>query len=274
MTRGAVIFAHNNNVVNYVSLAEFCASRVKQFLGIPVTLITTDKVESDIFDKIIEISPAAKLNSKLFYDGMNKNQKLPWNNLTRSDVFDLTPYNETLVLDSDYIINSDFLIKEWENTNEDIRIYKDSFDLGQWREQKEFLYLSDHSIPFYWATVFWFRKTDNTESFFTLVKHIKENWYYYKSLYHIKSTNFRNDYAFSIALHMLNGFSETKIAGTFSRKHFFSRDVDHLLNVSDNKIQLLIQKEQSEDYIFNSISETDVHIMNKFSLLRFIDGQK
>ena len=37
----------------------------------------------------------------------------------------------------------------------------------------------------YWATVVYFKKTPYVESFFNVVKDVKENWNYYKDLYEI-----------------------------------------------------------------------------------------
>ena len=42
MKNGAVIFAHNNQGIDYVKMAIFCASRIKQHLDIPVSIITND----------------------------------------------------------------------------------------------------------------------------------------------------------------------------------------------------------------------------------------
>ena len=43
MTTGAVIFAQNNSSLDYTKLAGFAAKRVKEYLGIPVSVIT-DKI--------------------------------------------------------------------------------------------------------------------------------------------------------------------------------------------------------------------------------------
>ena len=43
MTKGILVFAVNNDNVDYVLQACFVAKRAKQFLNIPVTLVTTDR---------------------------------------------------------------------------------------------------------------------------------------------------------------------------------------------------------------------------------------
>ena len=52
-----------------------------------------------------------------------------------------------------------------------------------------------------------FQKT-KTKTFFELLKYIKENWAYYRWIYRKLHLNFRNDFAFSIAIPHANGFEE------------------------------------------------------------------
>ncbi len=276
MTKGVLLFAQNNSSVDYTKLAIYAASRVKKFLNVPVSVVTNDVtklVSNDkfkIIDKIIELDEQSPY-TKFFYDGANTSVNLQWNNISRSSAYNLTPYDETLVIDVDYIVNSTTLAYCWQQ-DQDFLIYKTSFDLAQWRDQREFTYVSDHSIPFYWATTFWFRKTKFTESFFELVSHIKANWYYYKSIYQIHSTNFRNDYGFSIALHILSGFSTDYLIGHMPSKMYYITDRDFLVSINDSTMNFLVEKEGSvNEYIHAKTHGLDVHVMNKFSLLRAID---
>ncbi len=276
MTKGVLLFAQNNSSVDYTKLAIYAASRVKKFLNVPVSVVTNDVtklVSNDkfkIIDKIIELDEQSPY-TKFFYDGANTSVNLQWNNISRSSAYNLTPYDETLVIDVDYIVNSTTLAYCWQQ-DQDFLIYKTSFDLAQWRDQREFTYVSDHSIPFYWATTFWFRKTKFTESFFELVSHVKANWYYYKSIYQIHSTNFRNDYGFSIALHILSGFSTDYLIGHMPSKMYYITDRDFLVSINDSTMNFLVEKEGSvNEYIHAKTHGLDVHVMNKFSLLRAID---
>ena len=69
MTVGAVIFAQNNNSVDYVKMAAYSAQRVKQYLNIPVSIVTNsrgwlNKLElAPVFDKIIDIADNNELLS-------------------------------------------------------------------------------------------------------------------------------------------------------------------------------------------------------------------
>jgi len=273
MSQGILLFAFNNDEIDYVKIAMYAAERAQHFLNRPVSLVTDDIDlihKQNIFDKIVIVDKDSTTNSKFFYDGIDKNNRLKWHNRSRSNYFELTPYDETLVIDVDYIISCDFLKYCWHQSN-DFLIYKNSYDLAQHRDSDEFKTISETSIDFYWATVFWFRKNNNTENFFTLVEHIKENWKYYKFIYQVHSTNFRNDIAFSIAIHMMNGFTQGNFATVFPRKLYYTLDLDFLIDIKDSSMKFLVEKKNGQgEYIPLSIENTDIHIMNKYSLLRNI----
>jgi hypothetical protein len=57
----------------------------------------------------------------------------------------------------------------------------------------------------YWATVMCFRKTTTSQYIFDAMTMIRQNWQHYRDLYHISETAYRNDYALSIALGIVNG---------------------------------------------------------------------
>jgi hypothetical protein len=274
---GAVIFAHNNASVDYIKLAIFSANRVKQHLDIPVSLITDDKNWLDQkypnhpFDQIISVPRSEVTQTKNFNDGTLSTKMLEWKNFTRSQIFSLTPYDRTLVLDSDYIINSSVLKSAFLN-DYNFQIYKSSMDLADWRNTSDFQRISIYSIPFYWATAFVFQKNIIMESFFNLIEYIKHNWIYFKTLYAIDAPAYRNDYAFSIAIHIMNGKTDGDFAIELPGKMIYSLDKDILINANNNQMQFLIEKQKYlGEYTAIKTEGIDIHVMNKFSLMRHID---
>jgi hypothetical protein len=274
MTKGVLIFAQNNSEIDYAKISLYTAMRVKEFLQVPVTLVTDSKdwlldsqpTAADVFDQIISID-SDTTQTKKFYDGTLASKTLTWKNLNRADCYDLSPYDETLVIDSDYIISSNNLSAVW-SSPKNFLIYRDSFDLAQWRDDSSFRYLNQLSIPFYWATAFYFKKTQDTEAFFNLVKYIKQNWSYYRALYNIDSTVFRNDFAFSIALNMMGEEFFGKLPGKMN--YILDRDV--LVKIKENSFQFLVEKKNySGEYIATKTTGLDMHIMNKYSLVRCIN---
>jgi hypothetical protein len=219
-----------------------------------------------VFDRIITINSDTS-QTKKFYDGTLSAKTLTWKNLTRSDCYELSPYDETLVIDSDYIISSNTLSNIWNNVN-DFLIYQDSFDLAQWRDDSSFKYLNQTSIPFYWATAFYFKKSPANQAFFDIIKYIKSNWSYYRSLYNIDSVVFRNDFAFSIAIHMMG----EEFAKPLPGKMNYTLDRDVLVDIKDSALKFLVEKKNyAGEYIATKTNNLDMHIMNKYSLTRYIE---
>mgnify|MGYP000196370655 CR=1 FL=1 len=276
MTRGVLIFAQNNSEIDYAKISLFAAEQVKRHLNVPVSLITDSKdwllqsqpTAVEVFDQFITTWTDTQ-QTKRFYDGTLASKTLTWKNLNRSDCYDLTPYDETLVIDSDYIINSTNLSKIWNNQN-DFLIYQDSFDLAQWRDDRSFRYLNQYAIPFYWATAFYFKKSNENQAFFDLVKHIKLNWSYFRALYNIDTTVFRNDFAFSIAIHMMGPDFANPLPGKMN----YTLDRDVLVDIEDTTLKFLVEKKNySGEYIATKTKNLDMHVMNKYSLTRYLNKE-
>jgi hypothetical protein len=278
MKTGALIFAQNNSSIDYVKMATFAAKCLQQYLNIPVSIATNSKdwlLQSQPdhpFDEIIEIADPSTDNYRRFNDGSLASKVMDWKNYNRSTVYELSPYDTTLVIDSDYIINSDFLLPLLRK-DDDLQIFKHSADISGWRSTEEYNRINPYSIDFYWATVFIFKKNKLTDTFFKLITYIKENWNYFVTLYNITSPVYRNDFAFSIAIHIMNGNMSgdfaTPIAGNIS----FVTDRDILISIKDDSMQFLIEKQNYlGEYTVAKTTGIDVHVMNKSSLNRFIDG--
>jgi hypothetical protein len=280
MTRGVLIFAQNNSDIDYTQIAIYSAKQVKKHLDVPVTLVTENREylfenyadDTHVFDNIIDVASEFS-QKKQFNDGSISSKLLHWKNFSRSDCYDISPYDETLVIDADFIVNSNNLANIWDN-DFDFAIYKDSYDLAHWRDTSAFKYLNQYSIPFYWATVFYFKKTPVTAAFFKFIQHIRANWIYYKLLYSIDTKAFRNDFAFSIAIHVFSSSSSWSFARPLPGKLYYTLDKDLLHFVKDNAMQFLVEKQQKHgEYTLLKTNKLDVHVMNKYSLSRYINEQ-
>lgn len=273
MSNGVLCFAHNNGKINYVKQAELLAKRVKQYLNLPTTIVTSTPQGIDnntIFDKVIEI-PDHNSNLKRYYNGSLHHQNLSFKNNDRVRSYELSPYDTTLVLDTDYIICNDIFKNAFDSVN-NFQIYKNGVDLCDWRKHKEFDYINNTGIPFYWATCFCFTKTQETKIFFNLLQHLVANWKHYEQVYNLGSRNFRNDHVFSIAIHIMNGFTDGNWAKTLPGKMFYTLDRDIVKTINDNSLTFLLQKENYiGEYILASIKDCNVHVMNKFSLGELIN---
>lgn len=278
MSSGVVLIARNNAEIDYIKQAVFLAERVRKYLDLPTSLITDNKdyletvYPNHIFDQVIEHKIDYANSFRRYNDGTFTKKHLEFKNTSRSFVYDLTPYEETLLLDTDYIISND-MFKICFDQKHDFLIFKDAVELSGWRDTSEFKTITPSGPDFYWATAVFFRKSDTNRIFFNLLRHVQDNWLHYRSLYQIHSTVFRNDFVFSIAIHIMNGFIQNSFAQPMPGKLFYTTDRDLLVNITDDEFTLLIEKQKSYGKYFPlKIKGSNLHIMNKFSLNRILEN--
>ena len=203
MSNGALIFAFDNENTSYLDLAAWSAERVKRHLKIPVAVVTNQPQNADsVFDYVIE-SDSGDANAKPFEDYGNS---ASWHNSRRTDAYELTPFEKTLVLDADYVVNNDFL-SYYFCLDTDFVCYKDAFSVNQADNDRldEYNTFGTHRFPMWWATVMLFRKSNTAAYIFDCMNMIRQNWKHYLDLYDIQSPIYRNDFALSIALGIVSG---------------------------------------------------------------------
>lgn len=293
-SRGVIVFARNNSQIDYIKQARFLAQRVSKYLDLPTTIITDSpdflKHEypdwESVFDQVISIvwkesdvsastvlSNTEKHSIKKFYDGTLIHKKLDWKNDARTLAYIVSPYEETLVLDSDIVICNDIFLKCFEQCH-DFLIYKQAIELLDIDRGNDFRRISDVSVDFYWATCVFFRKTETNRIFFDLVQHIHENWTHYNNIFQINSPYYRNDYAFSIAIHIMNGYQSGDFAKPMPGTLYFITDKSILWKISDESLLFLLEKPTYDgEYTPLRINNSNLHVMNKFSLNRCIDAR-
>jgi hypothetical protein len=277
MTKGALIFAHNNREIDYILLSLISGGLAKKNLNIPVSLITDKSTldwakQSNIyntlektFDKIIEVEKPKTENARNLYDGEIKTL-IPFTNTNRYSAYDLTPYDRTLLLDSDFLIFSDRLSQYWEVDESVLISYAMNDICDQTRIGYHDRFVSDTGIHLYWATTVMFSKDEYSELFFSLVGYIKENYQYYADLFRFDSKQYRNDIAFSVAKHILDGFNSSN---KFNLPPLLTiQDKDILYKVDNEKLIFLIATNFNQNYVLSSTEKLDIHIMNKQSIIR------
>lgn len=186
MTTGALIFARNNEQIDYVSMARWSAKNIERHLGIPTHIVTDD------------LEPAA--NTRHFTDV----GAVTWHNLNRMDAYRLSPFDCTLVLDADYVVASNQL-QSILTANQDFLAHRWAYDITGCNTFEGLNYFGNNLMPMWWATVMMFRKSRHAELIFDSMQMIRDNWTHYRNLYKNTNTTYRNDHALSIALGIVNG---------------------------------------------------------------------
>ncbi len=281
MNRGILIFAHNNRDVDYALMSLISGGLAKKHLGLPVSLVTDQttiewmetsgiKNKADnLFDHILVTDKPETNNTRRLHDG-NSSKSVPFVNLNRNDAYTLTPYDQTLLIDSDYLIFSNTLNNYWEYSDRVLLGTAIDDIVGNERLGYHDKYVSDTGVHLYWATTVMFTKNEYSKNFFLLLSYVKENYEYFADLFRFRIKNYRNDIAFSITQHIMDGF-ETKadvhLPAVFST---LDKDILHSID-SNNKLIFLINTVINEKFFPVSISDIDVHIMNKASITRNAD---
>jgi len=280
-TKGVLLFAFNNVEIDYIKQAIFCAKKIKEHLKLSVALVTDNisylETAYPFYKKYIDVVllvPKEKTTQlKNFSDGAYSLRKLEWKNQSRPDCYEISPFDETIVLDVDYITCNDNLLNCFK-IDEEFLIYKNPIDVANTvRNINSFDRISDRSIDMWWATGFYFKKSPFMKMYFDLVKHIKENWTYYRLIYQIPNTNYRNDFSFSIAIHILRGFQESSWPVTMPGTMYMSFDTDILEKLDGNTLTIIADYKNNASYMAVSVKDANVHVMNKFSLGRIIDKE-
>lgn len=202
MTTGALIFAFNNEKTDYVAMAAWSARNIQHHLGIPTAIITDcDPADTrlSVFEHVISALPATG-GTRYFEDYQSS---VTWHNAGRTDAYSLTPWEQTLVLDADYVVASNKL-KVLLSAPQDFLAHRSAFDLV--RPGASFMEtFGRNRFPMWWATVMMFRKSNTAQYIFESMTMIRQNWQHYRNLYGITEKNYRNDYALSIALGIVSG---------------------------------------------------------------------
>lgn len=277
MSRGILIIAHNNRDVDYALMSIISGGLAKKYLNLPATLITDQSTvdwmktssifdtANNVFEKIKIIDRPTSDNSRRLNDGQDSKNVL-FLNSTRSKAWDLTPYEETLLIDSDYLIFSDRLNHYW-NLADNVLIGSAMNDIQGQRIGFLDKNVSDVGVHLYWATTVMFKKNLESKMFFELVKQVEENYDIFSDLYRFSPKQFRNDIAFSVAKHILDGFStDTKIS---LPAILTVQDKDLLCEVKDDKLFFIINDGNNPDvYVPCSVKGIDIHFMNKQNIVR------
>ena len=245
MTTGVLLYCFDTPETNYHKLAERCVAQIKKHLQLEITIVT------DIFT-YKKFKPMGMINYKLVTAETTnsrsyRGKKIPWYNKERALAYEHSPYDTTILMDCDYFVFSKTLLELCE-TKFDIMLHDKVNDLTG---KDMILGNNESSLPLVWATVTLFRKSEKTKRIFDLIKHIQEYYVHYKNLYRIKFPNYRNDYAFAIALHQLN------LGDTIPTPMSMLADSVDVIESDDEGIVFKYQDN------VNFTSGLDVHVMDK-----------
>ena len=244
MSKGVLLFCFDTETSRYHRILRRCVRLIRKNLKLPITVVT----DIDTFHKIGDVG---HVNYKLTTPEQgNKKDGKPWLNVDRHLAYDLSPYDTTLVMDIDYFPFTDNL-RQFLDTGYDFLVSRQAHDLMVTDQPPRDRF---SMIDMVWATILIFNRSPKSKMIFDAVKYVKKHYSHFMQLYRITARNFRNDYAFAIALQQMNGFVDyevlpIKLPTLMPECEILKIDDNGLAWRHDNKVMYTV--------------EQDVHVLNK-----------
>jgi len=265
MSKGAIIIANDTEQIEYVRLARISARLITKNLALPVALVTDRAVDYPEFEKVIVVD--RKNNNRRSTNMNSESQTLDWYNLNRTDIYDLTPWDRTLLVDADMLILTDALASHM-NANFDFAIASDIHNPKEGITLTDTL-TSNKPIDLLWATAIIFNKSPEANTIFQMAKHIIKHYNTYSKIYDFPASPIRNDFAFSIAIHLMGGYGMKKM----NLKNYALTTVnftDTIHKIKDNGKFVIAYQKNSKTYL-QQLGLNDIHFLNKLDLMQHIN---
>jgi len=181
MSKGFVIFAQNNSTTDYVKQAELLKKSIEKNCQTKKVVILND------FDQDLA-------------------QDSEWKIENRYKAFELSPFDQTIVLDADMLCVSN--IDNFFNCAEDIsfttkvKTYRNNLITNNYYRKT----FQANNLPNVYSACYYFTKTDKSKQFFELFETICKNWQYFWDMYtpNKKQKWFSIDVAAAIACKILD----------------------------------------------------------------------
>jgi hypothetical protein len=276
--KGVCFFAYNNDQLDYVKMALAAGKYVKKNLKLPVCLITDEGSESwleeshskaiikEVFDYIVITNDVMKKNRRRHFDSPWTEFAAQFNNSNKHKIYEYSPFEQTLLLDIDYIVKTDTLLKYFDNERP-VCMFDNATTVRNETPALEERFLYDAGIKMWWSTVVYFDRSDFSKMFFDTWAHVAENYEFYQYLYNFPSKLFRTDYCVSIAVHILAGMQDTQVLlGNFDGTALLNMSQkDDIIKVHNANEWIMLAHDQKEVWknILVKVQNQDIHVMNK-----------
>ena len=255
MTTGVLIFAFNNEHIDYLAMANWTAKNIRRHLNLPVAVVTDKPVPLNYrFEQVIIAQPKGK-HLRKFAD---QEEDVTWYNGNRVDAYELSPWAHTLVLDADYVVSSNELLKIL-SINKNFVAHKTAYDVVNKDNFDELNNFGRNNMPMWWATIMMFRRSTEAKLIFKTMSMICNNWDHYKALYGITKSTYRNDFALSIALNIVDGHTLTHADMPWNLASVTPEHTLTQLSDDSYRVDFLTADQKSRYIILNQ----DFHAMGK-----------
>ena len=280
---GICMFCYNNQQLDYLKFALLAARYAKRSMdNIDVTLITDDGTvtwmeqshDQELIDKTFDqvlIKPVEhEHNPRKHMDSPWTEFNAQFTNSNKHMVYEYTPYERTLLIDTDYLITNNFYNYIF-NTDEPIALHRYAQYIGNEVPYRNEIHLNDSGINHWWSTIIYFDQSEESKLFFDIWTHVKDHWEYYSLLYQYPRQLFRTDFCVSIACQMMNGFNNDNFIHDFCATPLLNMDQkDDIAEINTLNDYVFLKHNRREQWknILCRYTDTNLHIMNKRALDR------
>lgn len=284
---GVCFFAYNNTELDYVKFASIVSKYVKHnSKHSQVALITDEGTNNwlnqnfsqqeidNLFDYVVISDVVHESNPRVHQDSPWTEFTAQFKNSNKHDVFRLTPFKKTLLIDVDFLMMNNFYDYIFE-TDISIGMHRTAEYIGSETPYHNEITLNSSGIQHWWSTVVYFDQSETSKLFFDTWEHVKDNWEYYGLLYQFPQHLFRTDFCVSIAAHMMNGFQNETFVHDFKTTPLLNMDQkDDIVKFNSINNVVLLKHNRREQWknILVKHQETNLHIMNKRAFDRHIDS--
>ena len=283
---GICMFAYNNEKMDYIKFAHMAAAYVKRNMKNNKTCLITDngsygylkdsiptEFHESCFDHVVIQDVEHSANPRRHFDSPWTEFSTQFSNSNKHDVINLTPFEKTMLIDTDYFVMNDFYDHIFE-TDVPIAMHKYARYMEHQPPYLNEQTLNEAGIHHWWSTVVYFDQSEESRIFFDTWEHVKDNWDYYHLLYQFPPGLFRTDFCVSIANHVMNGFNENNFMNDFGGMPLINMDQkDDIIEVKDVNDYVMLSHNRNEAWknILTRQTDTNLHLMNKLAIARHSD---
>lgn len=261
--KGVLLFAFNNERVNYFKLAKICAQRIQDHWNLPVCVVSDEDQPKRGWPKNVvywrKFDRPTLVNSRSYHDyGL----ALSFWNTNRCLSYDASPFDQTIIIDTDLMVQTTNIPDAW--TGKGLAVSRLAHSVDGTPLNNDVRYLSlKHKLPMYWATVLCFDRSPVSEEFFKLWINAVRFYRAYASIYGFAPGPMRNDFAVSVALEKLKGSTQS---GFFDLPYSIPTLQPGSTLLSLDPMIAFVKTQRPEELDMVTVY-SDLHVMNKKSLL-------
>lgn len=249
--KGILLFSFDTAEFQYSKITKKCIELLRIHCpDIPVVVVG-DRIIESADSTILAEDPQPNIN--------NLRGPKQWKNLARVDAYDLSPFDCTIIIDSDYLVYDKNLMKLFES-EQSVLAHRSWCDLNY--AEVSNIQMGNSMIDMMWATVLMFKKNKEVKQMFNYWRHALKNYQYYAELFGLNKRMVRNDHAFTIAMAKMQEYGpmeHTIIPWDIitANQNFEVKQI--------TKDNIVLEDQHGEITVDQS-----VHILNKESLLNAI----